>query len=80
MKRKDFLKHNRGLSVAEVTVEEKSLREELMRLRFRKAAGQLTQPSRIKAVKRDVARLATIRTAGVRAESAGKLTKGNATA
>ncbi len=60
MKEKDFLKEIRGKSGAELRGVSKTLREQLMRLRFRKAAGQLAQPSQISILKRNIARIETI--------------------
>jgi large subunit ribosomal protein L29 len=49
----------RNLSDMELTDKVKDLRVELFNLRFQLATGQLDNPQRIKAVKRDIARLHT---------------------
>lgn len=51
----------RDLSDDEMTVKERELAEELFRLRLRKSTGQNEgNPLRIRAVRRDIARLKTI--------------------
>jgi large subunit ribosomal protein L29 len=49
----------RNLSDTELAGKVKDLRVELFNLRFQLATGQLDNPQRIKAVKRDIARLHT---------------------
>jgi large subunit ribosomal protein L29 len=49
----------RNLSDTELGQKVKDLRVELFNLRFQLATGQLDNPQRIKAVKRDIARLHT---------------------
>lgn len=60
MKRNDFLKELKGKSNKELRATSKMLREQLMRLRFRKAAGQLAHPSQISTLKRNIARIETV--------------------
>jgi large subunit ribosomal protein L29 len=50
----------RELGQAELAAKEKELREELFNLKFQLGIGQLENTSRIKAVKRDIARVATV--------------------
>ena len=50
----------RNLSVAELEKKLKELKEELFNLRFQLAINQLENPTRIKAVKKDIARVKTI--------------------
>ena len=50
----------REKSVNELNNELKSLKEELFNLRFQNAINQLENPMRIKAVKKDIARVQTI--------------------
>ena len=50
----------RGLSVYELEQQLRDLRQELYNLRFQRAARQLSNPSRIRRVKRDIARILTI--------------------
>lgn len=47
-------------SVDELNVKLKSLKEELFNLRFQHAINQLDNPMRIKAVKKDIARIKTV--------------------
>lgn len=49
----------RSLSDTELATKVKDLRVELFNLRFQLATGQLDNPQRIKAIKRDIARLHT---------------------
>ncbi len=53
-------KEIRALSVAEIKAKIADSREELMKLRFQQVTGQLTDSSRLKVLRRDVARLETI--------------------
>lgn len=50
----------RELSVAELELKLKDLKEELFNLRFQLAINQLENPMRITAVKRDIARVSTV--------------------
>ena len=50
----------RNLDTEEIKSKLADTREELMNLRFQQVMGQLTDTSRLKHVRRDVARLATI--------------------
>ena len=50
----------RDMSVDELRTEEQNLSEELFRLRFRRATGELEKPSKIREVRRDIARIKTI--------------------
>lgn len=54
------IKDIRDLSVEELQQKEKSLSEELFKLRFRFAAGQLDAPSSMTHIKRDIARIKTV--------------------
>ena len=56
MKAKDI----RNLSAEELNKKVTELKNELFHLRFRLATGQLDNPSSIKMVKRDIARVKTI--------------------
>jgi large subunit ribosomal protein L29 len=49
----------KGLGDSEIELKLKELRAELFNLRFQLATGQLDNPQRIKAIKRDIARLHT---------------------
>lgn len=50
----------RELSTEEQQTKLKDLKEELFNLRFQLAINQLENPTRIKAVKKDIARISTI--------------------
>lgn len=50
----------RKLSVDEIEAKLADSREELMKLRFQQVTGQLTDTSRLRLVRRDIARLQTI--------------------
>ena len=49
----------RNLSAEELTAKLKELQAELVNLRFQHAINQLDNPTRIKAVKKDIARVLT---------------------
>jgi large subunit ribosomal protein L29 len=50
----------RKLSVDEMKAKLSDAREELMKLRFQQVTGQLTDTSRLRLLRRDIARLETI--------------------
>ncbi len=50
----------REMTVEELKAKEKELRKELFNLRFQKATGEIQNPMRIKAVRKDIARILTI--------------------
>jgi len=52
----------RALSTEEIEGKLADAREELMKLRFQQVTGQLTDTSRLRNVRREVARLSTILT------------------
>ena len=56
MKAKEF----RELTEVELQEKLKNLKEELFHLRFQNAVNQLENPMRIKAVKKDIARIQTV--------------------
>ena len=56
MKAKDF----REMSVDELNTKLVDLKKELFNLRFQSAINQLENPMRIKAVKKDIARISTV--------------------
>jgi len=51
----------RQKSAAELTVREKEIREQLFRLRFQLAAGQMESVKKLRELRRDIARLLTVR-------------------
>jgi large subunit ribosomal protein L29 len=56
MKAKDI----RNLAAEEIKAKIADTREELMKLRFQQVTGQLTDTSRLRTLRRDVARMETI--------------------
>jgi len=60
----------RALTIDELKDKEQDLRRELFNLRFQLATGEIENPLRINAVKKDIARVLTIMT-----EMTGKLDK-----
>ena len=50
----------RALSAAEINTKINELRQEAMNLRFQDVSGQLTDYSRVREVRRDIARMKTI--------------------
>jgi large subunit ribosomal protein L29 len=50
----------RNMSAAEINAKVDELRNEAMNLRFQDVSGQLTDYSRVREVRRDIARLLTI--------------------
>ena len=50
----------RESSIDELQIKLKELKEELFNLRFQLAINQLENPTRIKAVKKDIARVSTV--------------------
>jgi len=51
----------RQKSIGELTYAEEELREQLFKLRFQKATGQIQNPIKIRLVRKEIARLLTIR-------------------
>jgi large subunit ribosomal protein L29 len=66
----------REMSLEELQTEERSLSDELFRLRFQRATGQLEKSSKIGAVRKDIARIKTIISEKIRE---GHGTEGNRT-
>jgi large subunit ribosomal protein L29 len=52
----------RELSTAQIEASVKAAKKELMELRFQAAVGQLSNPHRVRELKKDVARMLTIAT------------------
>ena len=63
-------KEIKALSTTEMLEKEKSYKDELFNLRFQVAVNQLENPMRIKAVKKEIARVQTILTERAAADSA----------
>jgi large subunit ribosomal protein L29 len=53
-------KEIRALSIEEFATKTDDMREELMKLRFQQIAGQLTDTSRLRTLRRQIARMETI--------------------
>jgi large subunit ribosomal protein L29 len=72
MKAKEFLEEMRGATDEALRERSRALAEELMRLRLRKATGQLEASHKIREAKRGIARIETLLTArSSRSGSAG---------
>jgi len=54
----------RDLSPEEMDAKERDLAEELLKLRFQKETGQIGSPAHIREIRRDIARIKTIRNEG----------------
>ena len=65
-------KEIRELSTEEIKAKLMNTRQELMNLRFQMVTGQLTDTSRFKVARRDIARLETILNERARSEKEGK--------
>jgi len=50
----------REMTIDELREKERELRKELFNLRFQKATGEIQNPMRIRAVRKDIARILTI--------------------
>ncbi|HEB76799.1 MAG TPA: 50S ribosomal protein L29 [Nitrospirae bacterium] len=50
----------RNMTVDELLQKEKELRKELFNLRFQQATGEIQNPKRIRAVRKDIARILTV--------------------
>lgn len=60
MKKTDLLKELKGLSVDELRERARKSAEELMKLRFRAASGQLEHGHRLRETRRNLARIQTM--------------------
>lgn len=58
----------RDMTIEELRQKEKELRKELFNLRFQQATGEIQNPKRISAVRKDIARILTIITEKERAQ------------
>jgi large subunit ribosomal protein L29 len=65
------LRKLRGMTEAELTQEENQLREAVWKLRLQLATGQLQDPQRVRAARKELARVLTIRREGASQQSAG---------
>ena len=63
----------RAMQAEQISSKLSDAREELLKLRFQQVMGQLTDSSRLRILRRDIARMETILNQGVRAaEKEGK--------
>ena len=60
MKSKEFMNNLNGKSLAELNDELVAAKKELFNLRFQNATNQLENTSRIKAVRKNIARIQTV--------------------
>ena len=60
MKSKEFMNYLNGKSLAELNEELVAAKKELFNLRFQNATNQLDNTSRIKEVRRNIARIQTV--------------------
>lgn len=58
----------RDVAVADLLQKEKDLRKELFHLRFQQATGEIENPMRIRAIRKDIARILTLITEKSRTE------------
>ena len=65
-------KELKELSIEEIKAKLMNTRQELMNLRFQMVTGQLTDTSRFKIARRDIARLETVLNQRARNEKEGK--------
>lgn len=68
-KRLDALARLRGMSQEELLTEAKNFRQELFNLRLRQQTGAVEKPSRIRDLRKDIARIETILTAQSKARA-----------
>lgn len=57
------------MTVNELNQKEQDLRKELFNLRFQQATGEIENPMRIRTVRKDIARVLTIKSEKLRAKS-----------
>ena len=66
MKSKQFLEELKNKSVEELNADLDAAKKELFNLRFQNATNQLDNTSRIKEVRRNIARIQTVMTANLK--------------
>lgn len=59
----------KGMTVDELIQKEQDLRKELFNLRFQQATGEIENPMRIRVVRKDIARVLTIRSEKLKVKS-----------
>ena len=60
MKSKDYVQELNGLTTDKLLDREKELKEQLFKLRFQLATGQLENTASLKKVRKDIARVKTV--------------------
>ena len=61
----------RAITVEEMSQKESDLRRELFNLRFQQATGEIENPMRIRAVRKDIAKVLTVKSEKVKREEKG---------
>jgi large subunit ribosomal protein L29 len=61
----------RAMTVEEMSQKETDLRRELFNLRFQQATGEIGNPMRIRAVRKDIAKVLTVKSEKVKREEKG---------
>jgi len=61
----------RAMTVEEMGQKENDLRRELFNLRFQQATGEIENPMRIRAVRKDIAKVLTVKSEKVKREEKG---------
>jgi large subunit ribosomal protein L29 len=59
------------MTVEEMSQKESDLRRELFNLRFQQATGEIENPMRIRAVRKDIAKVLTVKSEKVKREEKG---------
>lgn len=60
MKKTEYINEIRGMTLEDLQQKIVEMKEELFKLRFRKAGGQLETTHRVKEVRKDISRVKTI--------------------
>ena len=63
----------RAMTVDELVQKEKDLRKELFNLRFQQATGEIENPMRIRAVRKNIVKVLTIKSEKLKAEGRGNV-------
>jgi len=61
----------RAMTVEEMSQKENDLRRELFNLRFQQATGEIENPMRIRAVRKDIAKVLTVKSEKMKREEKG---------
>jgi len=61
----------RAMTVEEMSQKENDLRRELFNLRFQQATGEIENPMRIRAVRKDIAKVLTVKSEKAKREEKG---------